>query len=54
MSQRCFQCREAAKGVGCTAKGVCGKTLGSVRLPDLLLKPIGTPEEGVAAMLAAA
>ena len=21
----CFQCQEAAKGTGCTIKGVCGK-----------------------------
>ena len=23
----CFQCQEAAKGTGCTIKGVCGKTI---------------------------
>ncbi len=22
----CYQCQEAAKGTGCTVKGVCGKT----------------------------
>lgn len=26
MSMFCFQCQEAAKGTGCTVKGVCGKT----------------------------
>ena len=26
MSMFCFQCQEAAKGTGCTIKGVCGKT----------------------------
>ncbi|MFB6318940.1 hydroxylamine reductase [Saccharicrinis sp. FJH54] len=26
MSMFCYQCQEAAKGTGCTVKGVCGKT----------------------------
>ncbi|MFP4066838.1 MAG: hydroxylamine reductase, partial [Spirochaetaceae bacterium] len=25
MSMFCFQCQEAAKNVGCTTRGVCGK-----------------------------
>jgi len=37
MNQLCFQCQEAAKGVGCTTKGVCGKTLESAGLQDLLI-----------------
>jgi hydroxylamine reductase len=37
MNQLCFQCQEAAKGVGCSTKGVCGKTLESAGLQDLLV-----------------
>ncbi len=37
MNQLCFQCQEAAKGVGCTTKGICGKTLESAGLQDLLV-----------------
>ncbi|WP_411350049.1 hydroxylamine reductase [Paenibacillus sp. WLX2291] len=33
----CFQCQEAAKGTGCTIKGVCGKTYDVANLQDLLL-----------------
>lgn len=33
----CFQCQEAAKGVGCEIKGVCGKTSEVANLQDLLL-----------------
>ncbi len=33
----CFQCQEAAKGTGCTIKGVCGKTHDVANLQDLLL-----------------
>ena len=33
----CFQCQEAAKGVGCTIKGVCGKTDEVSNLQDLLI-----------------
>lgn len=33
----CFQCQEAAKGTGCTIKGVCGKTDDTARYQDLLL-----------------
>ena len=37
MSMFCFQCQEAAKGVGCTIKGVCGKTDEVSNLQDLLV-----------------
>ncbi|MDA3929337.1 MAG: hydroxylamine reductase [Prolixibacteraceae bacterium] len=33
----CFQCQEAAKGEGCTIKGVCGKTDEVSNLQDLLV-----------------
>jgi len=33
----CFQCQEAAKGTGCTIKGVCGKTDDVANMQDLLL-----------------
>jgi len=33
----CFQCQEAAKGIGCTIKGVCGKTDEVAVLQDLLV-----------------
>lgn len=33
----CFQCQEAAKGTGCTLKGVCGKDATTARAMDLLL-----------------
>jgi len=33
----CFQCQEAAKGTGCTVKGVCGKTDDVANMQDLLL-----------------
>lgn len=33
----CFQCQEAAKGTGCTLKGVCGKKDTTARAMDLLL-----------------
>ena len=33
----CFQCQEATKGVGCTVKGICGKTPQVANLQDLLL-----------------
>lgn len=36
-SMFCFQCQEAAKGVGCTVKGVCGKNSDTARYMDLLL-----------------
>ena len=37
MSMFCFQCQEAAKGTGCTVKGVCGKTDDVANLQDLLI-----------------
>lgn len=37
MSMFCFQCQEAAKGFGCTVKGVCGKTSEVANLQDTLL-----------------
>jgi len=37
MSMFCYQCQEAAKGTGCTIKGVCGKTDEVSNLQDLLL-----------------
>lgn len=33
----CFQCQEAAKGTGCSIKGVCGKTDEVASLQDVLL-----------------
>lgn len=33
----CYQCQEAAQGVGCTVKGVCGKTPEVAGLQDLLV-----------------
>jgi len=37
MSMFCYQCQEAAKGKGCTARGVCGKTDEVANLQDLML-----------------
>lgn len=37
MSMFCFQCQEAAKGTGCTIKGVCGKSDDVSNLQDLLI-----------------
>lgn len=37
MSMFCFQCQEAAKGTGCTIRGVCGKTGEVANLQDTLL-----------------
>lgn len=37
MSMFCFQCQEAAKGTGCTIKGVCGKSDDLANMMDLLL-----------------
>jgi len=37
MSMFCFQCQEAAKGTGCTIKGVCGKTEEVAQMQDLLI-----------------
>ena len=37
MEMFCFQCQEAAKGTGCTVKGVCGKDDQVSNLQDLLV-----------------
>ncbi len=37
MTMFCFQCQEAAKGTGCTIKGVCGKQDTTANLQDLLI-----------------
>ncbi|SMO45244.1 hydroxylamine reductase [Saccharicrinis carchari] len=37
MNMFCYQCQEAAKGTGCTIKGVCGKTDEVAALQDVLL-----------------
>ena len=37
MSMFCYQCQEAAKGEGCTVKGVCGKEEETANLQDLLI-----------------
>ncbi len=37
MSMFCYQCQEAAKGEGCTIKGVCGKTDEVANNQDLLI-----------------
>ncbi len=37
MSMFCYQCQEAAKGTGCTMRGVCGKSAETAKMQDLLL-----------------
>jgi hydroxylamine reductase len=37
MSMFCYQCQEAAKGTGCTVRGVCGKSEDVSGLQDLLV-----------------
>jgi hydroxylamine reductase len=37
MSMFCFQCQEAAKNIGCTVKGVCGKEDHTAGVQDLLI-----------------
>jgi hydroxylamine reductase len=37
MSMFCYQCQEAAKGIGCTGKGMCGKEESTANLQDLLV-----------------
>ncbi|RRD40975.1 hydroxylamine reductase [Leptotrichia sp. OH3620_COT-345] len=37
MSMFCFQCQEAAKNIGCTVKGICGKTDEVSNLQDILV-----------------
>ncbi|MBN2529912.1 MAG: hydroxylamine reductase [Deltaproteobacteria bacterium] len=36
----CFQCQEALKNVGCTKKGVCGKTEDTANLQDMLVHAV--------------
>jgi len=33
----CYQCQETAKNIGCSVKGVCGKTEATANLQDLLI-----------------
>ncbi len=40
MSMFCFQCQEAAKGTGCTIKGVCGKEPELANIMDVLMYQI--------------
>ncbi|MCT4563842.1 MAG: hydroxylamine reductase [Maledivibacter sp.] len=37
MSMFCYQCQEAAKGTGCTLRGVCGKTDKVANIQDLMI-----------------
>ncbi|EIV99692.1 hydroxylamine reductase [Thermoanaerobacter siderophilus] len=37
MSMFCYQCQEASQGIGCTVRGVCGKTYDVANLQDLLI-----------------
>lgn len=37
MGMFCYQCQEASKGTGCTARGVCGKTDDLANMQDLLI-----------------
>ncbi|RBP43969.1 hydroxylamine reductase [Garciella nitratireducens] len=37
MSMFCYQCQETTKGIGCTFKGICGKTEDIANLQDLLI-----------------
>ncbi|MBE3593155.1 MAG: hydroxylamine reductase [Thermoanaerobacter sp.] len=37
MSMFCYQCQEASQGVGCTVRGICGKTDDVANLQDLLI-----------------
>ncbi|MFO7695862.1 MAG: hydroxylamine reductase, partial [Anaerolineae bacterium] len=37
MEMFCYQCEEAARGTGCTVRGVCGKTAEAAALQDLLI-----------------
>ncbi|NJM14317.1 MAG: hydroxylamine reductase [Bacteroidales bacterium] len=40
MNMFCFQCQEAAKGIGCTINGVCGKKADVAGIQDALLYTI--------------
>jgi hydroxylamine reductase len=37
MSMFCYQCQETTRGIGCTVKGLCGKTEDVANLQDLLI-----------------
>lgn len=37
MSMFCYQCQETSKGIGCSMRGVCGKSAETANLQDLLL-----------------
>ncbi|NLW11540.1 MAG: hydroxylamine reductase [Clostridiaceae bacterium] len=37
MSMFCYQCQEAAKGIGCDIRGVCGKSESTAKMQDLLI-----------------
>jgi hydroxylamine reductase len=37
MNMFCFQCQETAKGIGCTIKGVCGKTPEVAGIQDVMM-----------------
>ncbi|MEA1940287.1 MAG: hydroxylamine reductase [Candidatus Caldatribacteriota bacterium] len=37
MSMFCYQCQETAKGIGCTKRGVCGKSEDLANMQDLLI-----------------
>ena len=37
MSMFCYQCQEAAKGIGCTVNGVCGKSNDLAQMMDVLI-----------------
>lgn len=37
VSMFCYQCQETTKGIGCTFKGICGKTEDIANLQDLLI-----------------
>ena len=37
MSMFCYQCQETAKGIGCTKRGVCGKSDDLANMQDLLI-----------------
>ncbi|NMA55375.1 MAG: hydroxylamine reductase [Firmicutes bacterium] len=37
MAMFCYQCQEAAKGIGCDVRGVCGKSEEVAQLQDLLI-----------------
>jgi hydroxylamine reductase len=48
----CYQCEQAAKGVGCTVQGVCGKNPEVAALQDLLIYTLqGLSQAAVAARL---